>query len=65
MPIPYDAIRRIWKDTANMSFLRLAKAAAVTTLAVIALGLSAPAGAAAPAGLDRPPVATVHDILWM
>ncbi|MFJ9057358.1 MULTISPECIES: hypothetical protein [unclassified Streptomyces] len=48
-----------------MNVLRLAKAAAVTALAVIALGLAAPAGVAAPADVDGPAPATVQDILWM
>ncbi|MFC8226766.1 hypothetical protein [Streptomyces sp. NPDC057287] len=48
-----------------MSFLRLTKAAAVTVLALVALGLSAPAGVAAPADIHRPAATTVQDILWM
>ncbi|MEU5657224.1 hypothetical protein ABZ802_16600 [Streptomyces sp. NPDC047737] len=48
-----------------MNFLRLTRTAAVTVLAVVALGLSAPAGVAAPADLSRPAATTLQDILWM
>ncbi|MFF4243788.1 hypothetical protein ACFYY2_04865 [Streptomyces sp. NPDC001822] len=44
-----------------MRFIRLANAAAVTV--TLAIGLSA--GIAASVGLDKPPVATAQDILWM